>query len=121
MLLRTGLSIHVQFGEFRAEGTFILSAWQPVSVALLNAAVDADNGNSALRRHITRALQIWPTPFESVVQEGITSREFRADVGPTDVSTDPGHGDTEGALVISRLQCSQNALQRPQQRLNEYL
>jgi hypothetical protein len=53
MLLRTGLSIHVQFGEFRAEGTFILSAWQPVSVALLNAAVEADDGNSAFRRHVT--------------------------------------------------------------------
>ncbi len=94
-MLRTGLNIGVQFGEFRAEGTFILSAWQPVSVALLNAAVDAADGNSALRQHVSRALQIWPTPFESVVQEGITSGEFRADVGPTDVSTDPGDGDTE--------------------------
>ncbi len=80
MLLRTGLSIRVQFGEFRAEGTFILSAWQPVSVALLNAAVEADDGNSALRQHVTRALQIWPTPLEWIVQEGITGGSFRADV-----------------------------------------
>ena len=47
MLLRTGLSIRVQFGEFRAEDTFMLIAWQPVSVALLNPVVDAEDGNSA--------------------------------------------------------------------------
>jgi hypothetical protein len=95
MLFRTGLCIRVQLGEFRADGTFIVGAWQPVSVALLNTVVDSDDGNSALRRHVTRAFQIWPTPLESIVQEGISSGSFAPMSIQQMYRPNPDCGDTE--------------------------
>lgn len=119
MLLRTGLSIHVRFANSAPKAhSFLVPG---VSVALLNTAVDSDNGNSVMRRHVTRALQIWPTSLESTVQEGITRGEFRADVDPTECRPTLIMATLEVDLMISRLQSSQNALYRAQQRLNEYL
>jgi hypothetical protein len=74
MLLRTGLTIHVPFGTSAPKAhSFLVPG---VSVALLNTAVDSDNGNSAMRRHVTRALQIWPTRWSRLSKKELLEGSF---------------------------------------------
>jgi TetR/AcrR family transcriptional regulator, transcriptional repressor for nem operon len=87
---------------------------------LLNTAIEADDGNALLRERARKALRDWSGLFRDVVKEGIKKREI-------DVHTDPRKlpqliiGSLEGALMISRIEGNDSALQGARSFLNEYL
>lgn len=76
---------------------------------LMNAAVDADNGNPQLRRLARDAFTDWKSRLATIVQRGIASGEFRAEVNPSQVA-DMVIASLEGALVLHRIKASPDAL-----------
>jgi len=87
---------------------------------LLNTAIDADDGNPVLRARVTRALDHWMSRIESTVKHAIRRKQIRPDVNPKMVAT-LVVATLEGALMVSRLEKSDDALRRVQAHLNEYL
>jgi AcrR family transcriptional regulator len=81
----------------------------PGGCPLLNTATDADDGNAALRSLASEGLLNWKRRIGNVVKEGLRVQE----IAPR---TDPGRvantiiGALEGALMISRLEGSRDAL-----------
>lgn len=81
----------------------------PGGCPILNAAIDADDGNPRLRELARKGLKNWRERISRIVQDGISHREIREDVDPrsfanTIIAT------LEGALMIGRLERSKNAL-----------
>ena len=92
----------------------------PGGCPLLNTAIDADNGNSVLRRKAERALNGWMDRLRKTVEQGKRSKEIRAgvdaeEVAATIIST------LEGSLMISRLQRSERAIDQGCRHLARYL
>jgi TetR/AcrR family transcriptional repressor of nem operon len=87
---------------------------------LMNTAIEADDGNAALRARARKALQSWTVRLSKITSEGIEKQEI-------DHRTDPLKlsqliiGSLEGALLISRLQKSDEPLRAIKQHLSEYL
>src|ERR1700756_4054745 len=70
---------------------------------VLNTAVDADDGNAALRARVVKALRSWSTRLENIVKEAQERGEIRQEVDPKTVAT-LIIASLEGALMMSRLQ-----------------
>jgi TetR/AcrR family transcriptional regulator, transcriptional repressor for nem operon len=92
----------------------------PGGCPLLNTAIDADNGNSVLRRKAERALDGWIDRLRKTVAQGKRAKEIRAEadadeVAATIIST------LEGSLMISRLQRSERAIDQGCRHLARYL
>jgi len=87
---------------------------------VLNTAVDADDGNPVLRARVSKALRAWLKRLEGYVVEAQQQRVARAGVDPTAVAT-LIVAALEGALMISRIQRSDEPLRRVQVHLNHYL
>ena len=87
---------------------------------VLNTAVDADDGNPVLRTRVAKALRTWTGRLESYVDEAKQQREAKPDVDPKAVAT-LIVASLEGALMMSRVQRSDEPLRRVQSHLNEYL
>jgi TetR/AcrR family transcriptional repressor of nem operon len=92
----------------------------PGGCPLLNTAIDADNGNSVLRRKAERALDGWMDRLRKTVEQGKRAKEIRAgvdaeEVAGTIIST------LEGSLMISRLQRSERAIDQGCRHLARYL
>ncbi|MBV8827944.1 MAG: TetR/AcrR family transcriptional regulator [Acidobacteriaceae bacterium] len=87
---------------------------------ILNTAVDADDGNAVLRARVAKALRSWLGRLESIVKEAQQHGEMRQDVDPKTVAT-LIIASLEGALMMSRLLRSDDALRRVQSHLNRYL
>src|SRR5262249_46508943 len=87
---------------------------------ILNYAVDSDDGNPVLRERVSKALRSWRTQWQSIVREAIQRGEIRSDADPKSVAT-LIISTLEGALMISRLERSDDALRRAQQHLSRYL
>ncbi|RRA49320.1 TetR/AcrR family transcriptional regulator [Acidipila sp. EB88] len=83
---------------------------------LLNAAVDSDNGNSALRLLAKRAFADWRRSLAEVVEAGVRSGELKPDVQADEVA-DFIVASLEGALVLSRLERGRAPLRRVQNML----
>ena len=87
---------------------------------LLNTAIEADNGNALLRGRARKALRTWSERIAEVVKEGKRKREI-------DGRTDPRKlsqliiGSLEGALMISRIEGNDGALENARTFLNQYL
>ena len=87
---------------------------------LLNTAIEADNGNALLRGRARKALRMWSERIAELVKEGKRKREI-------DGRTDPRKlsqliiGSLEGALMISRIEANDGALENAQTFLNQYL
>jgi TetR/AcrR family transcriptional repressor of nem operon len=92
----------------------------PGGCPLLNTAVEVDDGNAALRKRALSALKGWQTRLAAMVQEGITRNEITAKTEPQSVATII-IACLEGALMMSRLERSGDALARAQKHLNAYL
>jgi TetR/AcrR family transcriptional regulator, transcriptional repressor for nem operon len=92
----------------------------PGGCPILNTAVDADDGNAVLRARVTKALRSWTSRLETYVEEARQKREARPDIDPRTVAT-LIVASLEGALMISRIQRSDEALRRVQSHLNRYL
>jgi TetR/AcrR family transcriptional regulator, transcriptional repressor for nem operon len=92
----------------------------PGGCPLLNAAIEADDGNAMLRGRARSALQSWTNRLSKIVAEGIRKREIAPRTDP-DTLASLIIGSLEGALMISRLQHSDEALRAAREHLEEHL
>jgi TetR/AcrR family transcriptional repressor of nem operon len=92
----------------------------PGGCPILNTAIDADDGNSVLRGRVSKALKSWVLRLQNIVKQGAERGEIREGIDPKEVATVIIAG-LEGALMMSRLERSDDALRRVQQHLNHYL
>ena len=81
----------------------------PGGCPLMNAAVEADDGNTVLRARARKALAGWTDRVAAIVRDGITKGEIDASVDPQEFA-DVFVGVLEGALMISRLRQSEAPL-----------
>ena len=87
---------------------------------ILNTAIDADDGNPMLRERVRKALRAWSNRLQGVVKQAAEQGEIQRDVDPKTVATLIISG-LEGALMMSRLERSEDPLRRVQEHLNHYL
>jgi TetR/AcrR family transcriptional regulator, transcriptional repressor for nem operon len=92
----------------------------PGGCPLLNAAIEADDGNAMLRGRAGRALQSWSDRISKIAAEGIRKREVVPRTDPDKLAS-LIIGSLEGALMISRLQHSNEALRAARDHLEEHL
>jgi len=92
----------------------------PGGCPLLNAAVEADDGNPRLRERARKALRSWTARLSRVISDGIRKREIRRGIEPLKLSQRI-IGSLEGALLISRLTASDAPLREVREQLDEYL
>ena len=91
----------------------------PGGCPLLNMAINADNGNRALRQLALEALRRWQRDFTEVITRGIARKEIESAVKGSEVA-DMIISSLEGALMISRLEGNKQALLGIQSCLNSY-
>ena len=92
----------------------------PGGCPLMNTAIEADDGNVVLRARARKALQNWTVRLSKITTEGIKKQQINHRIDPLKLS----HliiGSLEGALLISRLQNSDEPLRAIKQHLSEYL
>ena len=82
----------------------------PGGCVLMNTAVDADDGNPALRKLVREGIQAWKGRLSKIVEDGIQRGEIRPDVEPRRIANTL-IATLEGALMMSRLEGTQVALQ----------
>jgi TetR/AcrR family transcriptional repressor of nem operon len=87
---------------------------------LLNAAMDADDGNHALFQKAQRALNGWIAFLREIIKQGQESGELSPSVDSEALST-LFISLLEGAFFTSRLQKSKAPLKIAQHHLNRYL
>jgi len=87
---------------------------------LLNAAIESDDGNPVLRSRVKQALRTWTSRLTEVIAEGIEKREFRSRTDARKLSQ-LIIGSLEGALMISRTENNDGALEGARAHLFEYL
>ncbi|HEY4949487.1 MAG TPA: TetR/AcrR family transcriptional regulator [Candidatus Acidoferrales bacterium] len=92
----------------------------PGGCPLMNAAVEADDGNPVLRARARKALKGWTERLSRITAEGIQKHQIDRGVAPRQLSQ-LIIGSLEGALLISRLQNDEEPLRAIRQHLNEYL
>ena len=92
----------------------------PGGCPLMNTAVETDDGNPALRSRAKKALQNWTARLSNITLEGIKKHQIDHRVDPLRLSQ-LIIGSLEGALLISRLQNSDEPLLAIKQHLAEYL
>ena len=92
----------------------------PGGCPLMNTAVEADDGNAALRARAKKALQNWTVRLSKIATEGIKKQQIDHHIDPLKLSQ-LIIGSLEGALLISRLQNSDEPLRAIKQHLSEYL
>jgi TetR/AcrR family transcriptional repressor of nem operon len=92
----------------------------PGGCPLLNTAVDTDDGNSVLRERARKAFRGWRAYLISMIRDGIKAREIRPRV-------DAGKlaaliiSSLEGAVMVYRLERTEEALRAVQAHLENYL
>jgi len=92
----------------------------PGGCPLLNTAMDADDGNSVLRKRARKALEGWRSYIVSVIRDGIKMREISPRVNPKKLAT-LMISLLEGAIMIYRLERNEQALHAVQVHLDDYL
>jgi AcrR family transcriptional regulator len=75
----------------------------PGGCPVMNTAIDADDGNPALRKLVQKAVQEWKTKIVRIVRAGIERGEIRGDIDPRGIANIM-IAALEGALMISRLE-----------------
>jgi TetR/AcrR family transcriptional repressor of nem operon len=92
----------------------------PGGCPILNTAVDADDGNPVLRARVARALRSWVRRLQAYLEQARQQHDARPGVDPNAVAT-LIVASLEGALMMSRIQRNDEALQHVQAHLNQYL
>lgn len=87
---------------------------------LLNTAVEADDGNLALRARARKAVRGWEEALVNIVIEGQRCGEVRSEVQPQSVATFLISA-LEGATAVSRIDKRSGALAHVQENLNRFL
>ncbi len=92
----------------------------PGGCPVLNTAIDADDGNPALRKLVQKAVRQWKTRIADIVTAGLGKGEIRADVEPRSIAN-VVIASLEGALMISRLEGSRTAIHDAESMLEKVL
>jgi TetR/AcrR family transcriptional repressor of nem operon len=92
----------------------------PGGCPLLNTAVDTDDGNFVLRARARKALRGWRSYLISIIRAGIKAREIRPRVDAKKLAT-LIISSLEGAVMVYRLERTEEALRAVQAHLNSYL
>jgi TetR/AcrR family transcriptional repressor of nem operon len=87
---------------------------------LLNTAIDADDGNLALRDRARKAVRGWEEALVNIVIEGQRRGEVRSEVQPQSVATFL-ISTLEGATAVSRIDKRSGALAHAQENLDRFL
>lgn len=91
----------------------------PGGCPLMNTAVDADDGNPALRKLAVQAVTNWKARLAAIVEDGIRRREIRKGTDPRRVANTM-IAALEGGLMISRLEGTKTALRDVQESLEAF-
>lgn len=115
-------SIPGALGKLRAMLDRFLTEPSPIQggCALLNTAVDADDGSPVLRALVHQAFADWRGRIAAIVAEGVASGEFRTSCQPDEMA-DMMVAALEGGLLLSRLDGKRRALQHVCQSLDVLL
>ena len=92
----------------------------PGGCPLLNTAIDTDDGNTLLRERARKALQSLRNYIVSVVNDGIKAREIRPRTDAKSLAT-LMISSLEGAVMVARLDRTEDTLRLVQAHLNRYL
>jgi TetR/AcrR family transcriptional regulator, transcriptional repressor for nem operon len=92
----------------------------PGGCPLLNFAVDADDGNLALRTRVRKALKGWEDLLAKIVEDGQSAGEINLEIGPHSVAN-LVISILEGATAVTRINKRSTALDDAQRHLNLYL
>jgi TetR/AcrR family transcriptional repressor of nem operon len=92
----------------------------PGGCPLLNTAIDTDDGNSVLRERARKALRGWRSYLISVIGTGIKAREIRPRIDAKESAT-LIISSLEGAIMLCRLERTNEALRGVQAHLDHYL
>src|SRR5712692_1075051 len=92
----------------------------PGGCPLLNTAIDTDDGNSVLRARARKALHGWRSYLISMISAGIKARDIRARVDAKKLAT-LIISSLEGAIMLYRLERSEEALRAVKAHLERYL
>jgi len=99
---------------------FVSRTGLPGGCPLLNTAVDSDNGNPVLRERVRKALRNWQTMLRNVLEEGVKAGTIRAGVDAT-ATANRIIGSLEGAMLISRIERSDQALHQALKELDGFV
>jgi len=92
----------------------------PGGCPVMNTAIDADDGNSALRKLVQKAVQEWKARIVRIVKEGIGTGEIRGDTEPRSIANNV-IAALEGGLMISRLEGNRTAVHDSEAMLDKFL
>ena len=92
----------------------------PGGCPLLNFAVDADDGNLALRTRVRKALKDWEDLLAKIVEDGQSAREIKPEIDPHSIAN-LVISLLEGATALARINKRSAALDDAQRHLNLYL
>ena len=92
----------------------------PGGCPLMNTAIDADDGNPALRDLARKGIQDWRARLVHILETGIKAGEIRRSTDPRRIANTL-IATLEGALMISRLENNRNALRDAQNTLDALL
>lgn len=101
-------------------GNYVNTPSFPGGCPLLNFAVDADDGNLALRTRVRKALKGWEDFLAKVVEDGQVAGEIKSEIDPHSVAN-LLISLLEGATAIARLNKRSGALNDAQKHLGLYL
>jgi TetR/AcrR family transcriptional regulator, transcriptional repressor for nem operon len=99
---------------------FVTRTGLPGGCPLLNTAVDSDNGNPVLRDRVRKALRNWQAMLHKILEDGMKAGKIRAGI---DASATANRiiGSLEGAMLISRIERTDQALNQALKELDEYV
>ena len=92
----------------------------PGGCPVMNTAIDADDGNPALRKLVQKAVQEWKAKIVRIVATGIERAEIRADIEPRSIANIV-IATLEGAIMISRLEGNRVAVHDAETMLDKIL
>ena len=92
----------------------------PGGCPLMNTAIDADDGNPALRDLARKGIQDWRARLVHILETGIKAGEIRRSTDPRRIANTL-IATLEGALMISRLENNRSALRDAQTALETLL
>ena len=92
----------------------------PGGCPVMNTAIDADDGNPALRKLVKNAVQQWKDKISAIVKAGVERGEIRPDAEPRRIANIT-IAALEGALMVSRLEGNRIAVHDAQSMLENLL
>lgn len=92
----------------------------PGGCPVMNTAIDADDGNPALRKLVQKAVKEWKARIGDIVMTGMEGGEIRADIEPGSIAN-VVIAALEGAFMISRLEGNRIAVHDAETMLDKVL